>query len=237
MTKPVLIVRHDPLEGPGYFAEWLDGEGISWRLVRVDRRDPIPATASGCAGVVFMGGPMSVNDELPWIPEALRLIRDAVSREVPVLGHCLGGQLVAKALGGVVGPAPVKEIGWGPVDVVPSSAARAWFGETDGFTAFQWHGERFSIPVGAERVLSGPFCDNQGFALGPHLALQCHVEMTAELVRSWCDAGRREIARSLESPAVQPADDILAGADARLVELQRMAARIYSRWAARLAVT
>lgn len=233
----VAIIRHHPLEGPGYFAEWLDGEGIPWDLVRVDRRDPIPPTSSGLAGVALMGGPMSVNDDLPWIPDALSLIRDAVARDVPVLGHCLGGQLVAKALGGVVGPAPVKEIGWGIVEVASTPSARAWFGEADRFTVFQWHGERFGIPEGAERVLTGAFCDNQAFALGPHLALQCHVEMTAELVRSWCAAGRREIARGLGSPAVQPAEGILAEADARISDLHRVAARIYSNWARGLAGT
>jgi GMP synthase-like glutamine amidotransferase len=177
---------------------------------------------------------MSVNDDLAWIPPALHLIRDAVARDVPVLGHCLGGQLMAKALGGVVGPAPVTEIGWGPVDVIPSPASRAWFGEAERFVAFHWHGETFSIPEGAEKVLAGRWCDNQGFALGPHLALQCHVEMTAEMIRCWCEKGGGEIERSLGSPAVQGAEEIVGGADMWLNDLQGTAARIYATWASRL---
>jgi len=177
---------------------------------------------------------MSANDDLPWIPAVLRLIRDAVSRDVPVLGHCLGGQLMAKALGGVVGPAPVTEIGWGPVAIVPSPLARTWFGVGSEFMAFHWHGETFSVPAGAERVLTGRWCDNQGFALGPHLALQCHVEMTAELIRSWCDEGRAQIERSLGSPAVQKPEDIVAGADLWLAGLRATAGRIYATWASRL---
>ena len=143
-----------------------------------------------------MGGPMSVNDELEWIPGVLGLIRAAVAKDVPVLGHCLGGQLISKALGGTVSRTTVKEIGWGQVNVAADAVAQAWFGPgCDAFVTFQWHGETFSVPRGATPVLSSPWCQNQGFALGPHLGLQCHIEMTAELVRSWCEAGTREIAR------------------------------------------
>lgn len=76
-----------------------------------------------------MGGPMSVNDDLPWIDPELTLIRQAVANDIPVLGHCLGGQLISKALGGVVGKNPVKEIGWGEVSVADNPVAREWFGE------------------------------------------------------------------------------------------------------------
>ena len=82
---------------------------------------------------------MSVNDDLPWIPGTLQLIRNAVAKGVPVLGHCLGAQLMSRALGGVVGPNPAKEIGWGRVDVADSDEARDWFGDTRGFLAFHWH--------------------------------------------------------------------------------------------------
>src|SRR6185503_12178182 len=103
--------------------------------------------------------------------------------DVPVLGHCLGGQLMAKALGGSVARNPVKEIGWGRVDVLGREGER-WFGSLNAFQSFHWHGETFTIPAGAERIASSEHCANQAFALGPHLALQCHVEMTADLVRS-----------------------------------------------------
>src|SRR5262245_21298557 len=117
--KPVAIFSHAATEGPGYFATYLDRHRVAWRLIRTDEGEAVPERMDEFAGLVFMGGPMSVNDGLPWIAPVLALIRTAVAADVPVLGHCLGGQLVAKALGGEVGRNPVKEIGWGPVEVLP----------------------------------------------------------------------------------------------------------------------
>jgi GMP synthase-like glutamine amidotransferase len=151
--SPVGIFRNALTEGPGYFATYLDRQAIPWRLVKLDAGEAVPADPREFAGLVFMGGPMSVNDDLPWIAPVLRLIRDAVDADVPVLGHCLGGQLMSKALGGSVGRNPIKEIGWGEVAVLDSPAARQWFGHASkSFTSFHWHGETFTIPPGAERV-------------------------------------------------------------------------------------
>src|SRR4029450_13600583 len=116
--KPIAIFRHSPTEGPGYFASYLDTHGIPWRLVHAAGGEPIPADPSAFAGLTFMGGPMSVNDTLRWIAPELELIRRAVAAGVPCLGHCLGGQLMSKALGGSVTRNPVKEIGWGTVEAV-----------------------------------------------------------------------------------------------------------------------
>jgi hypothetical protein len=119
-VQPIAIFRHAPAEGPGHFSEFLEGGNLPWRLIAIDAGDPLPASPEAFSGLVFMGGPMSVNDDLPWIPPVLELIRQAVATDIPVLGHCLGGQLIAKALGGEVGPNPVKEIGWGEVAVLDS---------------------------------------------------------------------------------------------------------------------
>lgn len=229
--KPVAIFRHSPIEGPGYFATFLERRQVPWCLVAVDQGESVPEEPSAFSGLVFMGGPMSVNDELPWIPSALSLIGSAVAAEVPVLGHCLGGQLMAKALGGVVSRSPVKEIGWGEVRVLDNDAARQWLGPgLSAFTSFHWHGETFSIPEGATRILDGAHCPNQGFVLGNHLGLQCHVEMTEELVRSWCETGAREIERNGRSPGVQPVDTILQELRSRLPGLHGVADILYSRW-------
>jgi GMP synthase-like glutamine amidotransferase len=178
-----------------------------------------------------MGGPMSVNDGLPWIAPVLSLIQQAVARDVPVLGHCLGGQLMSKALGGQVTRAALKEIGWGTVQVADTALAGAWFGQPGGaFLAFHWHGETFSIPPGAQRVLGSRWCENQAFVLGPHLGLQCHIEMTAGLVRDWCEGGRREIARSSSSPGVQPVPLILESLDERIRALHQAADPVYAHW-------
>jgi GMP synthase-like glutamine amidotransferase len=234
--KPVAIFRHSPTEGPGYFADCLDRAGIPWQLVRIDQGDAVPRGVDRFGGLAFMGGPMSVNDPLPWVAPVLALIQQAVARDVPVIGHCLGGQLLSKALGGEVTAAPTKEIGWGSVSVLDAPLAAEWFGAAGGeFLSFHWHGETFTIPAGAQRVLANRWCENQAFVLGPHLGMQCHIEMTRDLIRSWCDSGRREIERSRASPGVQPVDEILADVDRRVEALHKVAERVYARWVRGLA--
>jgi GMP synthase-like glutamine amidotransferase len=228
--KPVAIFRHFVTEGPGYFATYLDRNRLPWKLVKLDEGEEVPRDPDPFSGLVFMGGPMSVNDDLPWIPPVLTLIRGAAARGVPVLGHCLGGQLLSKALGGQVTRAPVKEIGWGAVELEDTPEARAWFGEQrSAFLSFHWHGETFTVPEGATRLLSSPWCQNQAFSLGRHLGLQCHIEMTQELVHTWCLSGAREIERS-GSPAVQPVEVILQDLESRVKALHRVADAAYGRW-------
>ena len=228
---PVLIFRHSATEGPGYFSGFLDRHGIPWRLVRIDAGDAVPENLNGVSGICLMGGPMSVNDDLPWIPPLLSLIRQAVAEDVPLIGHCLGGQLMAKALGGTVSANPVKEIGWGDVRVTDTEAARPWVGApTQPMLAFHWHGETFSVPPGATRILDSAYCANQAYVLnGLHVGMQCHVEMTPELIASWCDNGAAEIAAS-DSPAVQSPAAIQADLPARTTQLHQLADKIYSRW-------
>jgi len=232
--KPVAIFRHLPTEGPGYFATFLERHSINSELIAIDRKDALPNSINGYAGLVFMGGPMSVNDPLPWIAQELALIRAAITADIPVLGHCLGGQLMAKALGGVVTGNAVKEIGWGEVQVLDNDAACNWFGAPHNFTSFHWHGETFSIPAGAQRVLASVHCPNQGFVMGKHLCLQCHVEMTETMIAEWCVAGAAEIAASA-SPAVQSVAQIARETSANLTRLHAVADGLYTRWIAGLA--
>jgi GMP synthase-like glutamine amidotransferase len=228
--KPVGIFRTSPTEGPGYFATYLERRSIAWQLVALDAGEAVPREARRYAGLVFMGGPMSVNDELPWIAPLLELARDAVRNEVPLLGHCLGGQLISRAFGGVVRPSPLKEIGWGEVRVADNEVARDWLRDLQSFESFQWHGESFTIPPGATRVLEGAHCANQGFALGKHFGMQCHVEMTPQLIDSWLATGADEIAASRSSPAVQQPGEIKRDMERRLAALNEVASRIYDRW-------
>lgn len=228
--KPVAIFRHARTEGPGYFAEFLDQKNIPWQLIRIDQGDALPATAVDFSGLVFMGGPMSVNDDLPWISPVLALIREAVSEDIPVLGHCLGGQLMAKALGGTVTANPIKEIGWGELQVDRAAAVQRWFDSIESFQGFHWHGETFSLPPGAVHLLSSQFCHNQAFALGKHLAFQCHIEMTMDMVREWCDVGAEELTAAASSPGVQQAPEILRELESRVQALNRVAAAVYAVW-------
>ena len=230
--KPVVIFRHAPTEGPGYFATYLGSHDVPWRLVKVDAGETVPENPRQFSGLVFMGGPMSVNDELPWIAPVLRLIGAAADADIPVLGHCLGGQLVAKALGGTVARNPVKEIGWGRVDVLENDTAAGWFGaELKSFDSFHWHGETFSIPPGATRIASSPYCGNQAFAIGPHLGMQCHVEMTPDLIRAWCQDWEKEVeALARRTPSVQTPAQMTQAVEEKTRTLNAIADRLYDRW-------
>jgi len=227
--KPVAIFRHTSREGPGYITKFLDKHKIPWKVIAIDAGAAVPQDASAYAGLVFMGGPMSVNDDLPWIPQVLAVIRDAVGKDIALLGHCLGGQLISKALGAVVSRNQVKEIGWGEVSVSDNRIARSWFGDCQHFVAFHWHGETFALPQGATHLLSSPYCHNQVYALGKHLAMQCHVEMTAEMIEVWCTAGADEIAAN-SSPAVQSAHEIKRRMNEYLPRLNSMAEQLYGHW-------
>jgi GMP synthase-like glutamine amidotransferase len=198
--------------------------------MRIDEGASVPGNARDYSGLAFMGGPMSVNDDLPWIPSVLALIRDALAQDVPLLGHCLGGQLISKALGGVVSNNPVKEIGWGKVEVSDNATARLWFGDVTSFDSFHWHGETFSLPQGAVHLLSSAYCTNQAYAIGKHLALQCHVEMTEQMIRDWCEAGKHELNAGARSPAVQSAEVMQAQMHENLPQLQRIATQLYRHW-------
>lgn len=225
--KPVAIFRHSPGEGPGYFATFLDAHSVPWELHRTDEGQAVPADPAAFSGLCFMGGPMSVNDDLPWIAPTLELIRAAVEKNIPVIGHCLGGQLMSKALGGSVGRNPVREIGWGSVTAT-HDAATAWLGDIRSFEAFHWHGETFTMPAGATRILESPYCANQAFVMGPHLGMQCHVEMTEALIRLW---NRQWAAESAQpSASVQTPEQMYERMDERIAAMRKAADRLYSKW-------
>jgi GMP synthase-like glutamine amidotransferase len=230
--KPIFIFRHIACEGPGYLAEVLTRRDIPFRVVTVDQGEEVPDTIQGASALVFMGGPMSVNDDLPWIPNELRLIRQASESGMPLLGHCLGSQLIARALGATVGPNPVKEIGWLPVVAESNEAASLWIDDLpSSFEVFHWHGETFSLPEGVTPILHSAQCTHQGFVTERGLALQCHIEMTAELVREWSDLYRDEIASP--GPTVQGYETIRENLDARVTALHRIADVLYEQWLSR----
>ena len=226
--KPIAIFRHSPGEGPGYFATFLDRESLPWRLFRVDEGEFPPASPEEFSGLCFMGGPMSVNDDLPWIPATLALIRAADASSIPVIGHCLGGQLMSKAFGGTVGRNPVKEIGWGEVAATGAPVASGWLDPNSRFEAFHWHGETFTIPDGATRILGSAHCANQAFVRGPHLGMQCHVEMTSTMIESWCRHWAEEGVPA--SASVQTPQQIQYGMEARIAAMRVVADHLYARW-------
>jgi GMP synthase-like glutamine amidotransferase len=191
----------------------------------------VPGDPREFSGIAMMGGPMSVNDELPWIAPLSRLLRAAVGREVPVIGHCLGGQLFAQALGAPVTRAKVAEIGWLDVDVCSRAARQEWFGGRTAFNTFQWHYDAFALPAGATPVLTNAFNANQAFVVDDrHIGLQCHVEMTRALTETWLASGSDELP-SASTPATQTASEIRRDLDARIDALHAVANDIYARWA------
>lgn len=233
--KPVAIFRYAATEGPGHFATFLSEHGLAWSLVRLDENEPVPASCGEFSGLAFMGGPMSANDEYPWTQPVLELMRCAVREGVPVIGHCLGGQMLSRALGGVVSRSPVKEIGWIPVEYDDNALARDWFGAArkgGGFTTFEWHEDVFTIPPGGTRILAGKTCPNQAYVVdGRHLGMQCHVEVTAEMIETWCRIGISDIDQNVGlSPAVQDALTIRTQIPERLPELTAHANALYAKW-------
>ncbi len=228
--KPVAIFRFSADDGPGYFASFLDRHAVPWVLFKIDEGEQLPEDADAFAALVFMGGAMSVNDDLPWIAPILTLIHDAIAEDMPCLGHCLGGQLMSKALGGIVTHNAVKEIGWNALQVENSRLSDAWLGaEKSPLTTFQWHGETFSIPAGAERILTSAACANQAFVIGKSLAMQCHVEMTPAMIENWCEDWASENADPA-LPSVQTPDEMQAAVASNISALNKLADRLYAKW-------
>jgi GMP synthase-like glutamine amidotransferase len=235
--KPVAIFQNDPTDPPGHFAIFLERRRIPFRVFMLPEGERVPSSPDAFSGLCFMGGAMSVNDDIDWIAPELALIRLAVARDIPVIGHCLGAQLLSRALGGVVSESPATEIGWNEVEAEDNALAREWLGaDLRRFVTFQWHNETFTIPPGGARILTGKHCPNQAFVIGDrHLGMQCHVEMTAAMVEDWCATGGDEIAASRDSPAVHGPDAIRAALGERLKPLGDAADRLYSRWIRSLA--
>lgn len=232
--KPrVLILQHLSGDGPAYLAQWLTQAGVAFEVRNTEAGDPFPDTLAGFGGLAILGGEMSANDDLPALRQAERLFREAVARQVPTLGHCLGGQLMARALGVRVVASPAPEVGWQPMGVRDTPAARAWFGDVAGAeaTVFHWHYESFELPPGAEWLASSAACPHQAFALGPHLAMQFHVEVDVDKVTRWSlEDGPRYAAARRAHPTVQDGAAMREGLARHLAAHQCLADRVYARW-------
>jgi GMP synthase-like glutamine amidotransferase len=203
----VLAFRHVPFEPLGRIETVLESRGILFDYADLYRQTDPPGDPEDYDGLIFMGGPMSVNDGLPWLDREMAWISEAAHRGQPVLGICLGAQLTAKALGARVYANPVKEIGWFQVDFTTAARRDPVLREAGPReTVFHWHGETFDLPHGAVLLASSAACLHQAFRAGPNIyGLQFHLEVTPSMISAWCeeDANCADV-RELEGP-VDPA--------------------------------
>lgn len=231
MRAPVLVIRHQAIEGPGRIAGALEAAGLTHRLVRVDRREPVPDAMGDAPALVVMGGPMGVYqaDRYPHLNDEVRLIQQALDRGRPVLGICLGSQLLAHALGARVYSGPRKEIGWYDISLAPAAQSDPlWRGVASPFPAFVWHGDVFDLPSGATPLAASALTPLQAFAAGANsYGLLFHLEVDAGQVKDMCRAFRGELKDEKIDPAA-----LLADAERHLPTVGRVADTVFARWAA-----
>lgn len=232
----VLVLQHLMDDGPGYLGRWLDGQGIRWQVCCAEAGERYPASVRGYQGLAVLGGAWSANDDRPSLRQAEALILEADALGIPVLGHCLGGQLMARAFGGRVERLAQPEIGWLPIQRADSAAARAWLGDTAVPVVYQWHQDGFvELPPGAELLASSPACAHQAFALRQHLAMQFHIEITPNKIRDWLaqpdDAYAVQVL--LHRDTVQDPATQRAGTERHLGASDALADHIFSTWRAR----
>ena len=217
----ILVLRHEQFEGLGHFAPCFEEAGMLYAY-----RDLGTAGAEWPAGfdsLVVLGGPMSANDPLAGLQDELRLIDHALTQNLPILGICLGAQLIAKALGARVFRNRDLEIGWAPIRLTDLGGGDAMFHDLDSQTFFHWHGETFDLPNRAEWLACSEKTRYQAFRYGKTVyGLQFHPEVTPEMIEDWqaqpCNCG--DVA-TLEAPI-----------DPHAFDQSHLAAKIIDRWLA-----
>jgi len=215
----VHVFQHAPFEDLGSIRGWLEARGASLSYTRFFDGESVP-DIRGCELLVAMGGPMSVNDEaeLPWLVDEKQAVRDAIADGTPVLGVCLGAQLIASALGARVYRNPVKEIGWFPVQAVPDADSSFRFPPE--CMVFHWHGETFDLPRGAVRLARSAACENQAFQVGTRvMGLQFHLETTPDSARLMLENCRAEL---IPGPYVHAEHDLRSTPASRYGEINRL---------------
>lgn len=215
------ILQHVPFEGPGSIEQWADANGHTLSVTRLYASDHLPALERFDL-LIILGGPMSVHDvdEYVWLKAEKWFIQQVIDAGKPVLGICLGAQLLSEVLGGTVTQGKEKEIGWFPITLSPEFAATELGSRLpETMEVFHWHGETFSIPAGALRIASTVVCENQGFIHGNKIiGLQFHLETTPMSAESIISNSVHEL---VPAPFIQNEDEMLAEAP-RFSEVNRL---------------
>jgi GMP synthase (glutamine-hydrolysing) len=199
----VVVLQHEPMEGPGVWAEALLEAGARVECALVPRSG-LPAGADRADLLISMGGSMSVNDELPWIGAETALLAERIRSRAPVLGVCLGSQLIARAAGGVVEPGPEFEIGFHEIELTPQAAADGVMARLPRrFAVLQWHGEHFRDVPGAVPLATSPDEPMQAFRVGGAYGLLFHLEATLHSIAAMSRAFPGDLQRGgLEADAL-----------------------------------
>lgn len=227
----IYVLQHHPVENLGAIADALEGAALAWQYVRVADGQPVPADMKGAGGLIVMGGPMGVYqaERYPWLRDEMRLIEDAVKSNLPVLGVCLGAQIVAAALGAKVERNPNgKEIGWHPIRLSDSANDdRLMRGLPATLTPFHWHGDIFELPDGAVSLASSDKTPCQAFRYGDKAyGFQFHLEVTAESVAAMAAAFAKDLMREKIS-----GERVIAQAADFMPALEKISGTVFSRWA------
>jgi GMP synthase (glutamine-hydrolysing) len=184
----ILVLVHVESEGPGTLGAFLESAGAEIRTARMYAGDKLPSEPIGLDAIVTMGGPMNVYEEdaYPFLRRETILLRNAVDGNLPVLGLCLGAQMIAKARGARVTKSPAKEVGWGKVGLTDEGKRDSLLsGLPDSLDVLQWHEDMFEIPEGGTLLASSEACPHQAFRYRNALGLQFHLEINEEMLREW----------------------------------------------------
>ncbi len=185
----VLFVQNNRIEGSGYLGDILKEDGFDIHLVN-GKYEKLPEKEYSL--VVILGAPESANDDLPYLQEEQKLIKKSVEENIPVLGICLGSQLIAKTFGGRVYRGPKNEIGFYN-DLVPEANTNLFSGFDNPFTVFHWHGDTFDLPKGATRLVHSESYTNQAFQFQSAVGLQFHLEVNHEMINLWLDKAEERL--------------------------------------------
>lgn len=210
MTRKILSIQNISCETLGTLEDFSESDGYVLDKVLAPE-DPIPQSAIEFSAIILLGGPMSVYEGIPYLTKEQFLIRDAYRRNIPVLGVCLGSQLIAGALGGTVFRGAKKEIGWYDVKVTDKGLDNLFKGlEKKELGVFQWHGDTYTLPQNAV-VLAYSDLYPQAFKIGSAYGLQFHLEVTTDMIKVWTEEYREEIKREgieLEKIIARNSDEI-----------------------------